>query len=161
MGYPQGGQISCTPVSTTIKPANWMTYKHLSSTTLMTGRIPFPPSFGVGTPASEPSPRNVTPSSHFVLSIVSFVDLQTRYYGLHLCRFSNGERPNTNYEVLASFTFIKKYLTDQLLKLTMLLDLVTPFCQYSREVVPSRKNSRYKTRYTDRGNQTDTEMQQR
>lgn len=47
-------------------------YKHLSSTTLITGLIPFGASFGVvddivgAAPASEPSPRKSGPSSHFV-----------------------------------------------------------------------------------------------
>jgi len=41
------------------------TYRHLSSMTLTTGLMPFWVSFGVGTPAREPSPRNSGPSSHF------------------------------------------------------------------------------------------------
>lgn len=49
-----------------------MPYKHLSSTTLITGLIPFGASFGVVddivgvAAASEPSPRKSGPSSHFV-----------------------------------------------------------------------------------------------
>lgn len=38
-------------------------YKHFSSTTLITLRMPFEPSLGVGTAAREPSPRNKGPSS--------------------------------------------------------------------------------------------------
>src|ERR1700744_2305073 len=38
------------------------TYRHLSSTTLIMGRIPFCASFG-GAAAREPSPRNTGPSS--------------------------------------------------------------------------------------------------
>ena len=47
-------------------------YKHLSSTTLITGLIPFGASLGVeeaivgAAAASEPSPRKRGPSSHFV-----------------------------------------------------------------------------------------------
>lgn len=43
-----------------------MSYKHLSSTTLTTGRMPFAASLGAGTAARDPSPRNRGPSSHFV-----------------------------------------------------------------------------------------------
>jgi len=43
-----------------------LSYKHLSSITLITERKPFAVNFGVGTAASEPSPRNKGPSSHFV-----------------------------------------------------------------------------------------------
>lgn len=41
------------------------TYKHFSSTTLMTGLSPFCANFGVDAAAKEPSPRNNGPSSHF------------------------------------------------------------------------------------------------
>lgn len=43
-----------------------LTYKHLSSTTLIIGLIPFWPTFGVGAAARDPSPRKSGPSSHFV-----------------------------------------------------------------------------------------------
>ena len=43
------------------------TYKHRSSTTLMTDRMPLWFSFGVGAPAREPSPKNVAESSVFDL----------------------------------------------------------------------------------------------
>jgi hypothetical protein len=43
------------------------TYKHFSSTTLITLRRPFWPSLGAcGTPARDPSPKNNGPSSDFV-----------------------------------------------------------------------------------------------
>jgi len=42
------------------------TYKHLSSTTLITERRPFCESLTVGAAASEPSPRKVVVSSHRV-----------------------------------------------------------------------------------------------
>lgn len=42
------------------------THRHLSSTTLITDRRPFCANFGVGTAASEPSPRKNGPSSHLV-----------------------------------------------------------------------------------------------
>jgi len=42
------------------------TYRHLSSTTLIIGLMPFWPSFGVGAAARDPSPRKRGPSSHFV-----------------------------------------------------------------------------------------------
>lgn len=47
------------------------TYKHRSSTTLMTDRMPRWLSFGVGAPASEPSPRKTELSSDFTLVLVS------------------------------------------------------------------------------------------
>jgi hypothetical protein len=40
------------------------TYRHFSSRTLITGRIPLELSLGVGAAASEPSPRNNAWSSH-------------------------------------------------------------------------------------------------
>lgn len=39
-------------------------YRHFSSTTLMTDRMPFCEGFGVGAAASDPSPRKSGPSSH-------------------------------------------------------------------------------------------------
>jgi len=47
------------------------TYKHLSSTTLITDRNPFCDNFGVGALASDPSPKNRGPSSHFVICAAS------------------------------------------------------------------------------------------
>lgn len=46
-------------------PAIETPYKHFSSMTLMTDRIPFECSFGVGAAASDPSPRKSVWSSHF------------------------------------------------------------------------------------------------
>ena len=43
------------------------TYRHLSSITLITGRIPLELGFGVDIPAKDPSPRKSVLSSHFVL----------------------------------------------------------------------------------------------
>jgi hypothetical protein len=40
-------------------------YRHFSSSTLITGRMPLELSFGVGIPAREPSPKNNAWSSHF------------------------------------------------------------------------------------------------
>ena len=79
------------------------TYRHLSSTTLITGRMPLPPSFGVGTPARDPSPRKSVPSSHFVLHIVSARDCTARYMNAHLCRFSNCERSDSNWKELVFY----------------------------------------------------------
>jgi hypothetical protein len=42
------------------------TYRHFSSTTLMTGRMPFCFMCGAGADAREPSPRNIGPSSERV-----------------------------------------------------------------------------------------------
>jgi hypothetical protein len=43
-----------------------LSYRHFSSTTLMTGRIPFCFMCGAGADAREPSPRNIGPSSERV-----------------------------------------------------------------------------------------------
>jgi len=43
-----------------------LTHRHFSSTTLMTGRIPFCFMCGAGADAREPSPRNIGPSSERV-----------------------------------------------------------------------------------------------
>jgi hypothetical protein len=43
-----------------------MPYKHFSSITFITGRMPFELSFGVGAAASDPSPRNKVWSSLLV-----------------------------------------------------------------------------------------------
>jgi len=47
--------------------ATWTrSYKHLSSITFNTGRMPLAVGFGVGAPASDPSPRNNGPSGIWV-----------------------------------------------------------------------------------------------
>ena len=43
-----------------------MSHRHFSSTTLMTGRMPFCFMCGAGADAREPSPRNIGPSSERV-----------------------------------------------------------------------------------------------
>lgn len=47
------------------RPVVSSAYKHFSSITLMTGRIPLEWSLGVGAAANEPSPRKSVWSSHF------------------------------------------------------------------------------------------------
>lgn len=72
------------------------TYKHLSSTTLMTDRRPFEASFGVGAAASEPSPKKTVPSSHFVLLFISGCKEEDVLDHSQLRSFANGERSDAN-----------------------------------------------------------------
>jgi hypothetical protein len=66
LGYLLGGRRCWAHVSYYDVGGNLMSpYRHFSSSTLITGRMPFELSFGVGIPAREPSPRNSAWSSHF------------------------------------------------------------------------------------------------
>ena len=60
-----GGRISCNRVNQAQVSDNELPYKHFSSMTLITGRMPLC-ILGAGTPASEPSPRKRVWSSFLV-----------------------------------------------------------------------------------------------
>ena len=89
--------------TSTSKKREMSTHKHLSSTTLITDRIPFCDNFGVGTPARDPSPRNKGPSgtwdswaaSRTYIYVPSHIRYASHiYYIIPYCR------PHLSFEIL-------------------------------------------------------------